>query len=1346
MRRSLLCVVAFLSSWILAMPASAGTPRVPLPGHVPAVLSRAIPAAPAGGYGVASKAAEPMVLTLVLRRRDRAGFERALADTYDPRSPTFRRFLTPATVSERFGPDADDYAKVRDYFVAEGFVTLEESPNRLTVRVLGTRAQVEKTLAVQLRDFTLDGRAFTSNTIEPSLPADIAARVEAVVGLNGLAAPQRLNATFRSLDRCMRNADGIYSPDLQLACTLTYALDAALYDIACAFVVVAIQLDLGLTTGIGGIVVGGAVNRITGCHFVYPGGPLPTAPATAGPVAPPPPGSGQKVGIVAFDSYRTSDIQNWFALVGFAPSQIARLSRVDISGGAALGPDQDEVVLDVAQVMFLAPGADVTVYSMPPGLGSFQSMFNRMLTDGMDVVSNSWAYCESQTSLADVSSLDSVLASMALSGITVLNASGDSGSTCLDGSPNTVTVPASSPRATAVGGSSYTWGPAPLYGATERWWDGSSSTPSAGQGGFGTSRFFARPVWQDGFSGASGRSIPDVVAAADPVTNGKAICVADAGGCPTGAFYGGTSVAAPLWAAVVADLNAGLGTNLGFLNPQLYALNGTPALHGAGELASDFAHVGLGSPNVAQLYVRLSGQPVGAVDSARTDVAALPAEIAADGVSSGSVVVQLRDARGLPVAGRTVSLAASAGVPVQIVPPITQVSSSNGTMRFAVRGTSVGVATLQPTDVGSGQLLDVATLRFVPPPATSGSIAAFPTSVQANGTNTTTITINLRDARGLPAVGKRIRLSAGGAQALVTGPSPPITDAQGQILFIARNQIAQSVVFSAIDETDGELQVPGSATVAFVNSTNGSCAGVPIAAAGWSVAAFATGFFGENFFYGGVNWGGCPGASNPTFDTAGNVFIASFRTGDLFRFGFAGGVATSPLSNGGITLGQPVLAADGRLYAALGAASNGASSGAIIEIDPGSGATLRTVASGLSCPSGLAVDPLGGDLFFVNQCTGGGLDNASLYRLTDPAGTDPLRPTAVVVYATLPESPNGVVSFSPDGTLYAAVGYSGSNPRVVRVSATTGTQPPTLAPIAGLSAIYWVNVAEVNPDGSARSLLVLSNSNPVRVQLADLSTTPPTLAPVTDNPLSTGTIGPDGCLYTSGSSAIYRITPQIGPCRFRATNPSPALLLSPSEFVPQPTQGGSVTFAAQLSNAVPPAGMAVAFQSLGANEALGIVPLDASGRASFVHTGLAAGLDDVRARIVLNGAELLSNPARVLWGAGIRRTAVDLALSLTRGGSGRTALLRAALLDLSATPPAALAGATLAFSLGSTSCQGTTDAQGIANCSVVLPAAGTYTLAVSYAGASGLSPSSASRLFLISDGGLYDDMFKDGFE
>ena len=184
-------------------------------------------------------------------------------------------------------------------------------------------------------------------------------------------------------------------------------------------------------------------------------------------------GTGQTVALVEFDSFVSTDVSNYLALLGLEPTLINNLSKVDVNGGVAPGTNQDEVLLDIDAVLTVAPGASIVVYDAPfDGRGSFQAVLNQMLDNNkITIISNSWAYCEDQTTLADVQSIDTIFQNAAASDITVFNGAGDSGSTCLDGTANTISVPADSPNATAVGGSSLTTGPGNVY-QSETWWNG----------------------------------------------------------------------------------------------------------------------------------------------------------------------------------------------------------------------------------------------------------------------------------------------------------------------------------------------------------------------------------------------------------------------------------------------------------------------------------------------------------------------------------------------------------------------------------------------------------------------------------------------------------------------------------------------------------------------------------------------------------------------------------------------------------------------------------------------------------------------------------------------------------
>ena len=69
----------------------------------------------------AAEANQPLLLTVILKRSDQAGFDRYLHDVYDSHSPLFRRFLTPGQLSDRFGPSRRTYDAVLRYLRSERF-------------------------------------------------------------------------------------------------------------------------------------------------------------------------------------------------------------------------------------------------------------------------------------------------------------------------------------------------------------------------------------------------------------------------------------------------------------------------------------------------------------------------------------------------------------------------------------------------------------------------------------------------------------------------------------------------------------------------------------------------------------------------------------------------------------------------------------------------------------------------------------------------------------------------------------------------------------------------------------------------------------------------------------------------------------------------------------------------------------------------------------------------------------------------------------------------------------------------------------------------------------------------
>ena len=595
-----------------------------------------------------------------------------------------------------------------------------------------------------------------------------------------------------------------------------------------------------------------------------------------------------------------------------------------------------------------------------------------MLSDGkVTIISNSWAYCEDQTTLADVTALDAIFQQAAGSGISVFNSTGDSGSTCLDGAANTISVPADSPNATAVGGSSIAPGPGDTYNS-ETFWKGNTATPPTGQGGFGVSTFFARPSYQVGLNSSSMRSVPDLVSNADPV-NGVVICQADNGGCPSTEIYGGTSGSAPTWAAFAALLNQSQGSNLGAFNSEIYPFANTAAFHNPTELGVFFLQAGLGSPNLNALHLMLTSQSVGPVSGSLSFISTMPVSgpQPADGSSVLDVVVYLLDANGNQVSGKGITLAANAGTHALISPNTTVTNANNGAAVFAVTDATAETLTFTATDTTDNIPLAPINFTFATPAAIGGTIMANPTSVNADGTTASTITVALHDASNNPSPGKQVILSQAG-HSMISGPSPSVTDGSGQIQFNVTDTIGENLTYTATDVSDGNLPVPGSAAVQFTGGTNPECAfGIPVVAPGspFNYTNFATGFISPAFD------DLCFGPSGMAFDQSGNMYVATYFEGNIYKFGPSGGTASPaqrltatpyPSGTSGDCLSGLAFSKDGQhLYMARQFCGNG---GDVIEISPTDGSMLRTVAGGISCATGLATDPISGDLFVSQPC------------------------------------------------------------------------------------------------------------------------------------------------------------------------------------------------------------------------------------------------------------------------------------------------------------------------------------------------------------------------------------------
>jgi kumamolisin len=306
-------------------------------------------------------------------------------------------------------------------------------------------------------------------------------------------------------------------------------------------------------------------------------------------------GSGQTLGLFELDGYTASDItayETYFSL----PKVTLQNVLVDTAKGTA-GSGADEVTLDIELQIALAPGASkILVYEGPNSNTGVIDTYSRIASDNLaKSISTSWGEAEQYVTSSTLNSENATFQKMAAQGQTLYSAAGDSGAYD-NGSTLSVDDPASQPYVTGVGGTSLTTNGAGGAWKSETTWNRGSVANGAGGGGI--SQVWSIPSYQSAAgvittaakASSTFRNVPDVALNADPY-NGYSIYYQG-----QWTVYGGTSCAAPLWAAFTALVNqqriaAGKST-LGFANPAIYAV-------GTGlDYATDFHDIADGSTNL----------------------------------------------------------------------------------------------------------------------------------------------------------------------------------------------------------------------------------------------------------------------------------------------------------------------------------------------------------------------------------------------------------------------------------------------------------------------------------------------------------------------------------------------------------------------------------------------------------------------------------------------------------------------------------------------------------------------------------------------------------------------------
>lgn len=646
-------------------------------------------------------AGQIMTLNVVLPLSNQSGLDDFLSDLYDPNSPSFHQYLTPAQFTARFGPSEADYAAAVSYVKANGFQVIGGSRDGMNIVIRGPVSAVDRAFHVTMRIYKRPSQNgdFYSPDREPTTNLNF--ELWHISGMNNFSIPHPMY---------VKKSDYAAAHGIAASAVVPYA-----------------------TTG------SGPSASFLGSDMraaYYGGGPLT--------------GAGQNLGLFEFYGTDLADLNTYFANVHQTNNVPITLLSTDGTSTSCTDSgrhgrcDDIEQTLDMTQALGMAPGlASLTMY-----VGSTDTAIIAAMTTHIPLpttIGCSWGW-----SPVDPSTLDPYFEKMAAQGQTFFVASGDNSTWTASGS--SAAWPADDAYVVSVGGTDLI-----TAGAAGPW---KSETAWADSGGGISPDQIAIPSWQQlaGVINSSNqgsttyRNGPDVSANANftfYVCGDQTTCTANE--------YGGTSFAAPMWAAYIALVNQQLQANgqpsIGYFNQTIYPQN-----TGSG-YAADFHDItsgtsgsysavpgydlvtGWGSPNtglIAALAGSTSPQPSFALSASPSSLS-----VAAGG--SGSSTITASPSNGFNTA---VSLAAS-GMPSGIsvafgTNPISGGSGSSSATFTVASTTAAGTYPITITGTGGGVTQTTTVSLTVTASATANfTLAASPAtlSIAQNSSGASTLTV-----------------------------------------------------------------------------------------------------------------------------------------------------------------------------------------------------------------------------------------------------------------------------------------------------------------------------------------------------------------------------------------------------------------------------------------------------------------------------------------------------------------------------------------------------------------------------------------------------------------------------
>jgi len=645
-----------------------------------------------------------------------------------------------------------------------------------------------------------------------------------------------------------------------------------------------------------------------------------------------------------------------------------------------------------------------------------------------------------------------------------------------------------------------------------------------------------------------------------------------------------------------------------------------------------------------------------AVNAGQSTVTASPGSVTADGTTTSTVTVTLKDAYGNPVSGKAVSLTQQSGTGTPTISTASGASSASGVVTFTVKSVTAGTDVFAATDTTDSNLAitQTANVVFTPGAAAKLVFTTQPATTTAGSAINPPVVVKVEDANGNVVTTDNSSVTISSSTTGFTGSTLTVAAVNGVATFSAVNPTTAGTANtlmagdgSLAGATSNPFTVTAGALDHFAISTIASPQTVGIAITGVTLTAQDAYNNTVTSFTSTVAYGGTAGITGTSGSFTSGVLSGVSVTptvagnSETFTVTGSGKSGTSTFNVGKATPGfSGLTASQSTTYGATSVTLAGKVS-AVGGIYPALGETVTVTINGIAQTT--TINDSTGDFSisynpsaipasatpYTITCSyagdanlNGATDTSKSLTVNKASSTVTVTGTTSFTYTGMAQGPNtSTVTGSGGAVTYT---YVGTGSTTYAASST----PPTAA---GTYSVTATVVADSNYNGASSSAtaFTIAKATPTVTVTGTTSFTyngsPQGPASATVSPTDTGTVT-WRYVGTGGTSYGPSATPPTGAGSYTATasvtsdgnnnaasssataftigkvNTTTGVATSGSPVLPT----ANVTFTATVSAGGPVPTGTVQFQSNGTN--LGtVVTVNGSGQAQVTVLGSAVG-------------------------------------------------------------------------------------------------------------------------------------------